>query len=179
MYPSTLVAMNTNPVQSRCVVLNTWCFPHGDDPRVRRLSRLVASPLGRFLYLGLNASPRFIVPMSFARRERLRPEVHRHYVMPFSRFGSRRAPFVLGCDLAGSDPFYARLWEGRAALQRVPVTLLWGMADPAFGPAYLARLHAALPDAHVVELPDVGHFPQEEAPDAVTEAIERAARARA
>jgi pimeloyl-ACP methyl ester carboxylesterase len=31
----------------------------------------------------------------------------------------------------------------------------------------------------VVELPDVGHFPQEEAPDAVTEAIERAARARA
>jgi pimeloyl-ACP methyl ester carboxylesterase len=48
------------------------------------------------------------------------------------------------------------------------------MADPAFGPDYLARWREAFPRAAVTALPGVGHFPQEEAPDAVVEAIRRA-----
>jgi pimeloyl-ACP methyl ester carboxylesterase len=163
------------PTRVRAVVLlNTWFWPHGDDARVRRLSRLVASPLGRLLYLGLNASPRWLVPASFARRERLSRQVHRHYVQPFARRGTRRAPFVLGCELAGSDPFYARLWAGREALRRVPVTLVWGMADPAFGAPYFERLAGELPHATTIALPEVGHFPQEEAPERVNAALQSA-----
>jgi haloalkane dehalogenase len=154
------------------VLLNTWFWPHGEDPRVRRLSRLVASPLGRWLYLGLKASPRWLVPASFARRERLTKQVHRQYVQPFAQRSTRQAPFVLGCELAGSDPFYARLWSARQALQEVPLTLLWGMADPAFGPAYLDRLAHEFPHATKIALPDVGHFPQEEAPEQVNAALE-------
>jgi pimeloyl-ACP methyl ester carboxylesterase len=37
------------------------------------------------------------------------------------------------------------------------------MRDPAFGASYLARWQRALPGARVVELPDAGHFVQEEA----------------
>lgn len=171
--PMGLPVLLEEPSRVRAVVLlNTWFWAHGEDPRVRRLSRLVASPLGRFLYLGLNASPRWLVPASFARRERLSRQVHRQYVQPFARRGTRRGPFVLGCELAGSDPFYARLWAGREALQRVPVTLLWGMADPAFGPSYFERLSDELPRARTVELHDVGHFPQEEAPERVNAALE-------
>jgi haloalkane dehalogenase len=81
---------------------------------------------------------------------------------------------VLGRELAQSDPFYASLWERRAALRRVPTTLVWGMRDPAFGPAYLAQWRAALPDARVSELADVGHFPQEEAPEALLAALRSA-----
>lgn len=158
------------------VVINSWMWAHGDDPNVRRLSRLVASPIGRFLYSWLNASPRWLIPTCFADRSKLTKAMHRAYLGPFGSRHERLAPWVLGCELAGSDPYYAALWERRAPLARVPTTLVWGMADPAFGEAYLDRWRAALPDAAVVTLNGVGHFPQEEAPDAVTDAIRAAAR---
>lgn len=159
------------------VIVNSWAWPHGDDRNVRRLSRLVASPLGRFLYRWLNASPRWLVPATFARRERLTSAIHRQYLGPFANRSERVAPWVLGCELAGSDPYYNALWAQRALLSRVPTTLVWGLRDPAFGSSYLERWRAALPDAHFVELPDAGHFPQEEAPERVSEAVARAASA--
>ena len=138
------------------------------------MSRIVASPFGRFLYAGLNASPRFLIPSSFARRARLTRPVHRHYLAPFAKRGDRTAPWVLGCELAGSDPYYASLWSRRAALREVPATLVWGMRDPAFGAAYLARWREALPAARVHELADAGHFPQEEAPELLLAALREA-----
>lgn len=157
------------------VIINSWMWAHGSSPSIRRLSRLVASPIGRFLYTWLNASPRWIVPASFADKSKLTREIHRHYTAPFGARHERVAPWVLGCELAGSDPYYATLWERRAALVEKPVTLVWGTRDPAFGSSYLEHWSDALPSARVVRI-DAGHFPQEEAPDAVTEAIRAAAR---
>lgn len=156
------------------VLLNTWMWPHADDPGVQRLSRFVASPLGRFLYTWLNASPRWLLPAVFADRSRLPRAVHRHYLRPFPSRHRRRAPWVLGCALAGSDPYYARLWARRDVLAALPTTLVWGTRDPAFGPGYLDRWRQMLPSARV-HLLEVGHFPQEEAPEAVLGALEEAA----
>lgn len=156
------------------VIVNTWMWAH-DDRSVSRLSRFVAGPIGRFSYLRLNASPRWLLPATFADRKKLTPVMHRHYLGPFAERGSRTAPWVLGCELAGSDPYYRSLWEKRAALARLPATLVWGTRDRTFGPAHLARWREALPEATVVSI-GAGHFPHEEAPDEVTEAIRRAAR---
>ena len=41
--------------------------------------------------------------------------------------------------LTGSDAHYAALWRARERLQGMPSLIVWGMKDPAFGPAYLAR----------------------------------------
>ena len=153
------------------VVINSWMWPLGDDPRVVRISRFVASPLGRFLYLQLNGSPRWLLPSSFARRDRLTRAVHRQYLAPFGQRDERKAPWVLGCELAGSSEYYARLWAERRKLARLPLTVVWGQRDPAFGEKELARWIEALPEARVHLLPDAGHFPQEEAPDAVLGAI--------
>ena len=174
--PIGLSALLDEPERfSSVVILNTWMWPHGEDPRVRRLSRLVASPLGRFLYRWLNASPRWLVPASFGDRSKLTRAVHRHYVRPFSRRDERWAPWRLGCELAGSDPWYASLWERRAVLQSLPVTFVWGTKDIAFGEPYLERWRAALPRAEVVRVEGAGHFPQEEQPERVTAAIRAAA----
>jgi haloalkane dehalogenase len=70
--------------------------------------------------------------------------------------------------LLGSSAWYAALWARRAELARWPALLAWGLRDPFFGPAYLARWRAALPEAEVAELVDAGHFVQEEAADAFT-----------
>ncbi len=159
------------------VVLNSWAWPLEADTSARRISRWVASPLGRFLYLWLNASPRWLVPASFAHRAALAPCVHRHYVGPFAaRRADRTAPWRLGVELAGSEQYYATLWDRRSALQSVPSTLVWGMRDPAFGPSFLDRFRQAMPAARVHALADTGHFPQEEAPLAVLNALREAAR---
>lgn len=155
------------------VLVNTWMWAH-DDPRVARLSRFIAGPIGRFLYLRLNASARWLLPASFADRRKLTPAMRRHYLGPFRARGSREAPWVLGCELTRSDAYHRSLWEKRAGLTRLPTMLVWGTRDRAFGEAHLTRFREVLPEANVVTL-DVGHFPQEEAPDEVTEAIRRAA----
>jgi pimeloyl-ACP methyl ester carboxylesterase len=152
------------------VIVNTWAWAHGDDKNVRRLSSFVGSPIGRFLYTWLNASPRWLVPMSFADKKKLSARVHRQYLAPFTTRHERIAPWVLGRELAGSDPFYASIWAQRAKLAEIPSTIVWGNKDPAFGKPYLAKWQKELRSAKTIEL-DAGHFPQEEAPERVTEAI--------
>jgi len=50
------------------------------------------------------------------------------------------------------------------------VLIVWGTKDPAFRETQLDRWILALPHARVVRLP-VGHWPQEEAPAAVSDAL--------
>jgi haloalkane dehalogenase len=155
------------------VVLNSWMWPNSGDKQARTLSRVIASPLGKLLYLGLNASPRWLVPAAFHDRARLTPAVHRHYLAPFGSWAARRGPWALGVALTGSDPFYATLEARRETLARIPLELVWGRHDPAFGPPVLARWKSMFPHAKATDL-EVGHFPAEEAPEAVVNAIRRA-----
>ena len=62
-------------------------------------------------------------------------------------------------------------WEAAVRRYTGPVQLIWGPLDPISGARVLAPLREQLPDARVVELPGIGHFVPDEAPDAVAEAI--------
>lgn len=155
----------------RVVFLNSWFWPVDDDRRAVGISRFVRGFVGRFLYLWLSFSVRVMLPSAIGDRKLLTPALHRHYLGPFPSRRERRSTWVLGCELAGSSAFYATLWARRAALAEIPTAIVWGGRDPAFGASYLERLRAALPRADVRVLPHVGHFPAEEAPDAVVGAI--------
>ncbi len=152
---------------ARLVVCNTWCWPLGDDPNVARGARLLGGALGRVLYTRFDLETRVILPRVFADRRRLTPALRRHYAGPFPTPASRVPLWAVARGLLGSAAWYDALWARRARLGGEPALLLWGMRDPFFGPAYLARWRGALPDAEVAELPDAGHFVQEEAPAAV------------
>ena len=54
-----------------------------------------------------------------------------------------------------------------------PTLIVWGMRDPALPPKLLAGFRRDIPQAEIVELPNVGHFVPEEAPDELAEAIVR------
>jgi pimeloyl-ACP methyl ester carboxylesterase len=155
---------------SRSIVINSWLWGTADQPAAARISRFVRSPWGRFLYRTLNASPRWLLPAAFADKRRLTPSVHRHYVAPFRTRRERTAPWVLGCELLGSSSFYEGLWRRRAQIPEL-TAILWGMRDPAFRADSLARWQAAFPHARVTRFDDAGHFPQEEAPQALTQAL--------
>jgi epoxide hydrolase 4 len=55
----------------------------------------------------------------------------------------------------------------------MPTLIVWGMKDPALPPKLLYGMKRDIPQAEVVELPDVGHFVPEEAPDELAAAIRR------
>jgi haloalkane dehalogenase len=152
---------------ARVVVMNSlmWRF----DAEAERFSRLVAGPIGRYLYLQRNFSPRRIVPMAMATKPE--PEVLRHYVEAFPTPETRMGPWRIGCELAGSAGWFDALWSRRDALAGKEALIVWGMADPAFKPELLSRWGELWPEAKVVKLDGVGHFPQEEAPGRVIEEV--------
>ena len=169
--PIGLAYAQRHPARVRqLVIFNSWLWSLADDRRVARGARLAAGPLGRFLYRGLNVSPRWLIPLVVADRSRLSPATRAHYVRPFPTPATREGPWALARALAGSSAWYESLWEQRARLRGRPMLLLWGMRDPTFGPAALARWRAAFPAAASVEFPDSGHFVLEEA---VEEAVDR------
>jgi len=158
---------------SRLVLLNTWMWPLDDDPDVKWKARLASGRVGRFLYQYANASLRLIVPMAYGDRAKLTRAVHRQYLEPFRRRGDRALVLhALARAILGSRDFYAGLWGRAERLKGHPALIIWGMKDPAFGPRHLARWESLLPEARVVRLARAGHWPHEEEPARVVEALE-------
>ena len=54
---------------------------------------------------------------------------------------------------------------------KIPVLVVWGMADKALTPAQLVGLPELCSDLTIVEVPDAGHFVTWEKPEAVTSAL--------
>lgn len=156
-------------------VVNSWMWSFEDDTVMRRRAALASGWLGRLLYRRANASLRLIMPSAYGDRRRLTPAIHRQYLEVFPDPDSRqRVLFALAQALLGSSAFYADLWARRQALQGLPLSLVWGMRDSAFGPSILARWVEAFPHAVVTRVDDAGHWPHEEQPEKVVAALRAA-----
>jgi haloalkane dehalogenase len=150
------------------ILMNTWMWSFEDFPDLRKKGRMVSGAFGKFMYRRLNASLRLITPSAFGDRRKLTPAIHQQYLAPFEDIDAReKVLWALARALNGSSSFYESLYRRRSALHGIPTLIIWGMADPAFKPDQLERWREVLPDARVVELERVGHWPHEEAPDAV------------
>lgn len=65
-------------------------------------------------------------------------------------------------------------WTGAIERHPSPLTIVWGDLDPIAVWPMAERLHAARPDATLVRLSGVGHYPLLETPDAFGAALEHA-----
>lgn len=164
------LALDTDRV-ARVVLMNTWMWSNEGDASVARLSRVLSGPLGRFLYFTMNVSPKQLLPSVLGDRAILTERLHAQFLAPFAEKESRASLYALARALGGENAYYASLWEKRSALAALPLSIVWGMKDPAFDPKYLARWTEAFPHASVTRLPEVGHFPAEEDPSAVARVI--------
>lgn len=161
-------------------ILNSWMWSLRDDRQLLPRATFAQTRVFRWLYRYLNASQRLIMPSAYGDRSKLTPHLHGQYLRCFDRRDDReRVLYALAYGLLGADALYADLWARRHALQTVPVQVVWGMRDSAFGPQCLARWREGLPHAQVTELPGAGHWPQEEAPHAVVAALSRVVTAAA
>ena len=68
-------------------------------------------------------------------------------------------------------------WTGAIERHESPLTIIWGDVDPIAVWPMAERLHERRPDATLVRLDGIGHYPMLEAPDAFNAALEHAARA--
>ena len=68
-------------------------------------------------------------------------------------------------------------WVGATLRADIPLCLINGLDDPISGASIVKRWRELLPDAKVIELPGIGHYPQWEAPEDVVAAWVRFAQA--
>ena len=166
------LALDEPSVVRRLVLLNTWMWSFDDDPDMMKKGRIAGGRIGRWLYRYANFSLRVLTPSVYADRRKLTRRIHEQYLAPFRDFDSReRVLWPLARAILGSSAYYDSLWRERERLRALPALIIWGTRDSAFRPSLLDRWRQVLPRATVVELP-VGHWPQEEAPDDVTSALQ-------
>jgi pimeloyl-ACP methyl ester carboxylesterase len=67
-------------------------------------------------------------------------------------------------------------WTGALEGTDVPLSFVWGMLDPVSGAHMAERIRERLPDAPLLGLEDVGHWPQLEAPELVRDALRDSCR---
>ncbi|MFG3756334.1 alpha/beta fold hydrolase, partial [Klebsiella pneumoniae] len=67
----------------------------------------------------------------------------------------------------------SRQWEAALTQTRTRLGFVYGAADAISGAAILERAAAQLPNAAVVGLAGLGHYPQLERPDEVADALAR------
>jgi haloalkane dehalogenase len=156
---------------ARLVVLNSFMWPI-DEPKLVQQARFAASRIGRLLYRYLNFSLRVLMPLAYGDKRRLTPRVHAQYLAPFQARAARETVlWALARSLLGSHAHYATLWAQRARLAAIPALVLWGTRDRLFPRDYLDRWGQALPQACVEAISDAGHWPHEERPELVLEAL--------
>ena len=169
------LALSRPDLVKRIVVVNSWMWSFEGDRDMVSKARVAQSALGGFLYRWLNFSVRVIAPSAWGDRRKLTPPIQAQYLDRFPDRWSRGAVlWTLARSLLGSSRFYDALWLQRAKLVGRPVTVVWGMRDSAFRPSLLARWREGVPHARIVEVARAGHWPHEEEPQAVVDAIRSA-----
>lgn len=62
-------------------------------------------------------------------------------------------------------------WVGALQKAKVPILLINGNADPISGKHMEDRYRSLIPNPNIISLPEIGHYPQTEAPEEVLEAF--------
>ena len=157
----------------RVVLLNTWMWPFDDDADMQKKGRIAGGWLGRVLYRYANASLRLLAPSAYGDKSKLTKAIHRQYLEVFRDRNARVLVLhALAKALLGAREFYGHLYSRIDRLRQLPVLIVWGVKDTAFQTHQLARWQAELPDAEVVRLESAGHWPHEEEPQAVLQAVD-------
>jgi len=157
----------------RLVLCNTFCWPFADEFAVPAPVNLLHGRLGEYLYTRLNLSPRWLLPIVFANRDTLTPDIHHQYTAPFADPSERQAPWQLVGELRPDNPWLAARWAQRDHIAKIPTLILWGTRDPIFPNHFLQRWRTLFQQARIATFHDAGHLVQEEASREYVKEIEQ------
>ena len=144
------------------VILNTWCRSIQDEPEYKKMKVILGSPLMPLLYRYLNFSAKYILPAAFGERSRLTPEIHQHFLRPFSKASERNGTIAFAKSLLRDQDYYASVGKKLSILKDKPVLIIWGMKDEFITEKHLLWMQEQFPGSKVVRYDDAGHFVLEE-----------------
>lgn len=154
----------------KVVLFNTWLWSTNHKKEAQKIDKTINSWLGKFLYLNLNASPKFLLKKGFANKKNLPKAIHQQYIHPFPDKNSRIPLMDLGKSLVGSSDWYQSQWEQLHHLTDKKWLIIWGTEDKFITMDNLEKWQERIPNAKTTEL-KCGHFVQEEATDESIQAI--------
>jgi pimeloyl-ACP methyl ester carboxylesterase len=165
-------AIQNNNRIKQVVMFNTWLWETKNDPEAQKVNKIINSGIGKFLYLRLNLSPKYLLKKGFNQKKNLPKKVHKQYINPFPNKSSRLSLLNIGKSLVGSSDWYQEQWLDLDKLEQKPWLILWGTKDEFITTAYLQKWKKRMPNAKVKEY-DCGHFVQEEKTKETIQEIER------
>jgi len=154
----------------RIVILNSWLWSSRTDPEFIKLSKILRSPILPFLYRYINFSPKFILPKSFGDNK-ISTKTLKQYTKPFADKSQRNGALAFAKSLLNDQDWFETLWEKRKQISNKPTLLIWGMKDPVIKPHNLDKFLSGFTNSKTIKLETSGHFPQEEQPELVKQAI--------
>jgi len=155
------------------VITNTWMWRVDQYEKMVLFSRVMGSPIGKYLITRLNVFPKIILPSVVGKPKNLLVEHYRHYTAPFSVPSQRHGVWMFPREILSAGEWLKDLWESRHLLTDIPKLFLWGMRDPAFTRRVLNRWIRTFPEAAVYCLDDIGHYVPEEAKERLVPPIRR------
>ncbi|MBC5773353.1 alpha/beta fold hydrolase [Pontibacter sp. KCTC 32443] len=154
------------------VILNTWMWNLEEEKQMMKVSKFLSGGVGRFMYLQLGFSPRFLLPKGYHERKHLTKDVHNHYLKPFTSPQARLGTWKFAVALHDSNAYFAELWEQREKLRSINKLILWGEKDKLLPLHFLDKWQQEFPETKVIKY-KAGHFVQEERGGEIAEAIQR------
>ncbi len=164
--PSSIGAASLLPEQlTHLILLNTTIRPDFAPPGYWK--GFTAPGVGDALVVTANVFGRGLPLLLKAARTR---SVRRQYREAFKSRGARKTALRLERQ-EGFVEVTTGIAE-RLGKVDIPKLILWGEPDPYFREGELDQLVELLPGARVEKLPGAGHFPQEDAAEAVADHLE-------
>lgn len=163
-------AINHPNMVTSLIIFNSWLWSSADEPHFIKFSKIVRSPLLPFLYRYLNFSPRFVLPSTYGDRKPTKG-ILKHYTKPFANKTQRNGTLAFAKSLLNDQDWFEELWNKRKAISEKPTLFVWGMKDPVIIPKYLEKFQSGFTNSKTLKLDTSGHFPQEEEPEKVINAI--------
>lgn len=152
------------------IILNSWLWSIENDPDYIKLKKILKSPLLPFLYLYLNFSPKFILPQSFGDKK-LTKKLLKQYTKPFADKTQRNGALAFAKSLLNDQNWFEELWNKGQIISNKPTLFIWGMKDKVIRPHNLDKFQSAFTNSKTLKLETSGHFPQEEQPEKIINAI--------
>ncbi len=151
------------------VMANTWFWP-GDDRVTKMFSRAMGSPPLQWLIRNRNF---FVSPlMRRSLQTKLTDKEFAHYTDVVPTPASREGIAVFPKEILSSHPWLGDLEARVPKLADKKVALIFGRKDPALArDETIARWRRQFPDASLLELPEAGHYVQEDAPAEIVRVI--------
>lgn len=150
-------------------IMNTWLWDLNVDKNFVP-TKYFQNALGKFLYLNLGFAINFMMKNAyfdskFAKKENLKP-----YSDIFDSKAKRVATYAYVNELLASNDFTNSLLA-KLKNSNIKKQIIWGMNDKFFKPYLMEKFQKELNINKTIELTNCGHFPQEEQPEQVIQAI--------